>query len=157
MACVPWAEFRSRRWAAVWFPVPGRLAFKPDGRAPTTSPLPLPSDWLQKGARGAAKCSERGKALPALCYFCYMARISHRELRNNSADVLRRVAGGEVLTVTNHGEPVAVIGPIRNDTVEELSRRGQVRQARVHGGFTSIEGATGISSREVLDDLRGNL
>lgn len=35
-----------------------------------------------------------------------------RELRNNSADVLTRVARGEVLTVTRDGEPVASIGPM---------------------------------------------
>lgn len=42
-----------------------------------------------------------------------MARsIAHRELRNNSGEVLRRVAAGEAFEVTNHGEVVAVLLPV---------------------------------------------
>ncbi|HLR55245.1 MAG TPA: type II toxin-antitoxin system prevent-host-death family antitoxin [Actinomycetales bacterium] len=38
-----------------------------------------------------------------------MDSIGHRELRNNSADVLRRVAAGEMMEVTNHGGIVAYL------------------------------------------------
>ena len=38
--------------------------------------------------------------------------ISHRELRNHSSDVLRRVQAGETIQVTNHGEVVAVLSPL---------------------------------------------
>jgi prevent-host-death family protein len=37
--------------------------------------------------------------------------ISHRELRNNSAQVLRAVRSGEVIEVTNHGEVTALLVP----------------------------------------------
>jgi len=37
--------------------------------------------------------------------------ISQREMRNDSAAVLRRVESGESLTVTRHGRPVAEIVP----------------------------------------------
>lgn len=40
-----------------------------------------------------------------------MRTISHRELRNNSAEVLRAVAAGETIEVTNHGEVAAVLVP----------------------------------------------
>lgn len=50
-----------------------------------------------------------------MCYTCYtyddMRTISHRELRNNSGEVLREVAAGETVAVTNRGEVVAHLTP----------------------------------------------
>jgi prevent-host-death family protein len=40
-------------------------------------------------------------------------RVASRELRNDTAGVLRRAAAGEVVEVTVNGEPVAQLGPIR--------------------------------------------
>ena len=40
-----------------------------------------------------------------------MRRISHRELRNNSAAVLREVQAGETMEITNNGEVVAILSP----------------------------------------------
>lgn len=40
-----------------------------------------------------------------------MARIPQRELRNNIGEILRRAEGGEELTVTVAGRPVARLGP----------------------------------------------
>lgn len=37
--------------------------------------------------------------------------ISQRELRNDNAEVIRRVQNGETLTVTRNGVPVASISP----------------------------------------------
>ncbi|WP_370449014.1 type II toxin-antitoxin system Phd/YefM family antitoxin [Cryobacterium sp. Hb1] len=37
--------------------------------------------------------------------------MAHRDLRNNSAKVLRAVRHGETLQVTNHGEVVSVLSP----------------------------------------------
>ena len=34
-------------------------------------------------------------------------RIAHRDLRNRSSEILRRVAAGESFEITNHGEVVA--------------------------------------------------
>ncbi|MSO40368.1 MAG: type II toxin-antitoxin system prevent-host-death family antitoxin [Solirubrobacterales bacterium] len=39
-------------------------------------------------------------------------RVAQRELRNNTADLLRRVERGERLQITVHGHPVAELGPI---------------------------------------------
>lgn len=41
-----------------------------------------------------------------------MDTISVRELRNNGGRVLQRVAGGETLTVTMDGHPIAELRPI---------------------------------------------
>jgi prevent-host-death family protein len=42
-----------------------------------------------------------------------MATIPQKELRNHVAEVLRRAEGGEELTITVAGRPVAQLGPIR--------------------------------------------
>ncbi|MBA2389034.1 MAG: type II toxin-antitoxin system prevent-host-death family antitoxin [Geodermatophilaceae bacterium] len=41
-----------------------------------------------------------------------MSDIASRELRNNTADVLRRVEAGEVLVVTVDRRPVAALVPL---------------------------------------------
>lgn len=61
-----------------------------------------------------------------------MATVPQRELRNNTAELLRRVERGEHLTITVHGHPVA-------DLVPPQQRRA----------FVSLE--------EVTRDLRGLL
>lgn len=43
---------------------------------------------------------------------CYMERVGIRELRQNLSVHLRRVKRGEALEVTEHGRPVAVLGPL---------------------------------------------
>ena len=40
-------------------------------------------------------------------------RVASRDLRNDTAGVLRRAAAGEVVEVTLNGEPVAALGPIQ--------------------------------------------
>ncbi|MDO5662571.1 MAG: type II toxin-antitoxin system prevent-host-death family antitoxin [Brachybacterium sp.] len=55
-----------------------------------------------------------------------MTHVSVRDLRNRSADVLRRVAHGESLTVTKDGEPVATVAPLPRRALhadELISRR----------------------------------
>lgn len=44
-----------------------------------------------------------------------MATIPQRELRNNIGEVLRRAEGGERLTITVSGRPVAELGPPSGD------------------------------------------
>ncbi|MGI8938028.1 MAG: type II toxin-antitoxin system Phd/YefM family antitoxin [Iamia sp.] len=42
-----------------------------------------------------------------------MAEVASRELRNNTAEVLRRVEAGEDITITVRGRPVAQVVPLR--------------------------------------------
>jgi prevent-host-death family protein len=42
-----------------------------------------------------------------------MATIPQKELRNHVSEILRRAEGGEELTITIAGRPVAQLGPIR--------------------------------------------
>jgi prevent-host-death family protein len=42
-----------------------------------------------------------------------MTEVAARELRNHTADVLRRVESGEQVTITSRGRPVAELTPVR--------------------------------------------
>lgn len=88
-----------------------------------------------------------------------MTTISHREMRNNSADVLRRVEAGESFVVTNHGRPVAQIEPVKRSAIDVLIERGQVRPA-LHGpealrGLTRMQLPAGETSADIIADIRG--
>lgn len=80
-----------------------------------------------------------------------MERIPHRELRNNSAEILRRVARGESFEITNHGEVVAVIEPPQARLALEI-----VKPATRRGGWRDLKPVKreGPSTQEILDELR---
>lgn len=46
-----------------------------------------------------------------MCYVL-LVKVASRELRNDTAGVLRRAAGGERVQITINGEPVAELGPL---------------------------------------------
>lgn len=88
-----------------------------------------------------------------------MRTISHRELRNNSSDVLRAVSGGETIEVTNHGEVAAVLVPPSLTPYERLVAAGKVREPRQDRrvDLRSIRRVTApVSSREIIADARGD-
>lgn len=62
---------------------------------------------------------------------CYMQRVGVRELRQNLSVYLRRVAAGEALQVTEHGRPVAMLGPLPRPEhpLADLIAAGRVRPA----------------------------
>ena len=60
--------------------------------------------------------------------------IPHRELRNNSSEVLRQVQAGETIEITNRGEVVAVLIPPPRHARVAL----RVRQATVKGHFADL-------------------
>ncbi|HKT57945.1 MAG TPA: type II toxin-antitoxin system prevent-host-death family antitoxin, partial [Microbacterium sp.] len=64
--------------------------------------------------------------------------ISHREMRNNSAEVLRRVEAGEELIVTNHGRPVARLSPVRVSVLDQLIAEGKARPALAGGQWSDL-------------------
>lgn len=88
-----------------------------------------------------------------------MKTISHRELRNDSARILREVQAGESMEITNHGEVVAMLVPVPADVRERLIRSGELRPARSRPELTSIErvrpAAGSPTTKDILDDLRG--
>lgn len=60
-----------------------------------------------------------------------MERVGVRELRQNLSVYLDRVKQGEVLEVTEHGHPVAVLAPLResDSPLERLRAQGRLRPA----------------------------
>lgn len=56
-----------------------------------------------------------------------MSTIASRELRNHTADVLRRVADGDTVTITVNGSPVAELVPPRDTRRASLARADVVR------------------------------
>jgi antitoxin (DNA-binding transcriptional repressor) of toxin-antitoxin stability system len=51
-------------------------------------------------------------------------------MRNQSAEILRLLAAGETVQVTNNGKVAALMVPPDADPLAELISRGQVRVAR---------------------------
>lgn len=45
-------------------------------------------------------------------YTCGVSEVASRELRNHTAEVLRRAGAGENITITVNGRPVAQLGPL---------------------------------------------
>jgi prevent-host-death family protein len=75
--------------------------------------------------------------------------IPHRELRNHSSEVLRRVQAGETIRVTNHGEVVAILSP----PTQGLAPR--IVAAKHRGGFSDIPRVRSTETvQEALDALR---
>jgi prevent-host-death family protein len=86
-----------------------------------------------------------------------MRTVSHREMRNNSAEILRAVAAGETILVTNNGEPAAVLSPPEPTTLEELITGGQARAARrdIRDVLSRERPTAGVSSEDIVKDARG--
>ncbi len=56
-----------------------------------------------------------------------MERVGVRELRQQASSLLRRVAGGESIMVTDRGRPVARLSPVSGSGVAQLREAGLVR------------------------------
>lgn len=86
-----------------------------------------------------------------------MRSVTHREMRNNSGEILRAVAAGESVQVTNNGQVAAVISPPSGAALDMLVTRGQARRARrprtdlstIHRRKAKLSGA------ELVADARG--
>ena len=86
-----------------------------------------------------------------------MKTVSHREMRNNSGEILRLVAAGETVEVTNNGQVAAVITSPGSDALTRLAELGQTRAARrpVADLATIRRRPAKLTSAEIVDDIRG--
>ena len=89
-----------------------------------------------------------------------MTRVGIRELRQNLSVYVRRVKDGETLEVTEHGRPVALLGPLprSDDPLDRLEREGRIAR-RATGRLQDLgpplpplPGAKPLSV--ILDELR---
>lgn len=88
-----------------------------------------------------------------------MRSIRHRELRNNSAEVLRAVSAGETIEVTNNGEVAAVLVPPSRTPYERLMAAGKVREPRKERpvDLRRIRRVSApVSSSDIIADVRGD-
>jgi prevent-host-death family protein len=61
-----------------------------------------------------------------------MSSVGIRELRQRASELLRRVASGETIEVTDRGRPVALLTPIPEaGPLERLRGTGEVSRAQV--------------------------
>jgi len=82
-----------------------------------------------------------------------MVTITHRELRNHSADVLRRVAAGEAMEITNRGVVVAYLSPAATPSLPFAVSR----PARRSGGWSALpKVALGRPVNEIIDEERAD-
>lgn len=59
-----------------------------------------------------------------------MERVGVRELRRQASAILRRVAGGETVEVTDRGRPVAILLKSMPSGLARLEREGLLRRAQ---------------------------
>ena len=78
-----------------------------------------------------------------------MATVPQRELRNNTAELLRRVERGERLTITVHGHPVA-------DLVPREPRSHFVPIGEVAQGLRGLLSSADHLDEEMTDLLAGS-
>lgn len=80
-----------------------------------------------------------------------MKIISQRELRNDNAEVIRGVEGGETYTVTRHGVPVARLLPVSGESDLRCDRPVRTRTVWA----TRPRRRSGVPTAVLLDELRG--
>jgi prevent-host-death family protein len=81
------------------------------------------------------------------------SRVASRDLRNNTADLLRRVNAGEQIVITTRGEPVASLVPFENPRRQWLSRAELIRRLAVAQADPGLRGDLARLAGETTDDL----
>lgn len=82
-----------------------------------------------------------------------MTEVASRELRNDTAGVLRRVQAGEDITVTLNGKPVARLSPVQPSRRRWLTRDeliGRLGRAQADPG---LRAELAVLAGETTDDL----
>ena len=72
-------------------------------------------------------------------------RVGIRELRQQASALLKRVAGGEVVDVTDRGHLVARIVPLRMGALDQLVAEGTASEAR--GRLLDVVDSLGLPAK----------
>ena len=83
--------------------------------------------------------------------------VGVRELRQDASAILRRVKEGEIIEITEHGKPIALLSPIPSSIVETWISRRLITPAKNPGTLLSvkpIKSKSRKSTQEILDYLR---
>lgn len=79
--------------------------------------------------------------------------VASRELRNNTADLLRRVDAGEQIVITKRGNPVASLVPYERSRRRWLPRTELVRRLAVAQADTGLREDLARLAGDTTDDL----
>ena len=80
-------------------------------------------------------------------------RVGARDLRNNTADLLRRVDAGEEIVITRRGDPVASLVPFEQSRRRWLSRADLVRRLAASRADPGLREDLERLAGETTDDL----
>jgi prevent-host-death family protein len=84
---------------------------------------------------------------------CYMEHVPSRDLRNHTADVLRKVAAGGEVAVTVHGAVVAEIVPPRDTRLPYVRRSELAQLLRVRTADAGLADDLAVLAGDTTDDL----
>ena len=82
-----------------------------------------------------------------------MSEIAARELRNHTADVLRRVEAGEQVTITSRGRPVAELTPVRAVRRRPIARDELIRRLGAAQADPGLREDLAMLAGDTTDDL----
>lgn len=82
-----------------------------------------------------------------------MTEIASRDLRNDTAAVLRRVEAGESLTVTSNGRPVAQLVPVPRSRRAPIPRAELIRRLSRHQADPGLRDDLRELAGDTTDDL----
>lgn len=80
-------------------------------------------------------------------------RVASRDLRNNTADLLRRVDAGEQIVITKRGDPVASLVPFRQPRRSWLPRAELVRRLGATQADPGLRDDLARFAGDTTDDL----
>jgi prevent-host-death family protein len=100
-----------------------------------------------------------------MCYNVHTmssASVGIRELRQQASALLKRVAAGEVITVSDRGRPIARIVPLGGGPLDQLVREGRATEGG--GDLLGVAdelglpapASDGMSLSEALAELRAD-
>lgn len=82
-----------------------------------------------------------------------MSEVASRQLRNDTAAVLRRVREGEDVTITVNGRPVAVLTAVRPQRKRRLGRAEFLARLRRAQADPGLRKELAVLAGDTTDDL----
>lgn len=82
-----------------------------------------------------------------------MVEVATRELRNDTAGVLRRVEAGETVVITVRGKPVADLIPHRRDEPRWMPREELIELLKTHSADPGLRDDLERIAGDTTDDL----
>jgi prevent-host-death family protein len=79
--------------------------------------------------------------------------VASRELRNNTADLLRRIEDGDEVVITTRGKPVAALVPLVERRRRWLPRGELVRRLALAQADSGLRADLARLAGETTDDL----